>query len=1101
MQDSPESLRLDFIERLRCDLLGPDKEDEVLSDKPTARYLTGILFAQGAEIPSEENEEFGVGDDDAALGSTSGDSVSLTQTKRPASMGFSFSIASSGKPTILAEISAGCYKRRWLKKEDATEEEAPEAEEAEEAEEAGTEAEGVPSETEDEGAGVADSEDDAEETGELTDEMGDRKDLRWERQQFSLVLPPIEVGTGGPQTISLESQGMPGMELYLQSSIVPDGIALTAVLINTHHEELEDWALNEENAFFQVELKIRPGEETKLIPRPVRTAISSDDPADDESGDLIYRNIEEYAVGHTCSASWELSDEGTPLEVSTEWLPQETVPAVSPEGDPVFEQLRTVGELEPLSASWIAQAGDQELIEGLQLLPDCYEKWAKARTAEFDELPDKYKGAAKRHKRLWDEAIERMRSSIGFLQVDEDARSAFKFANEAMARQFGWGFEGANLAWRPFQLGFQLLVLKSLLDREDDHRSVMDLLWFPTGGGKTEAYLALFAAVIFYRRLHSKSENGDPDQGAGVAVIMRYTLRLLTTQQFERATRLICACDAIRRRDRERLGQTQISIGMWVGMRSTANRVKDARSDQDKRSQVIKKCPCCGERLVWPDEPDTYKAQCENTEGGCDLAGNHLPLWTVDDDIYRELPSLLVGTIDKFAQIARNSKTGKFFGKGVNHPPPDLILQDELHLITGPLGTIAAVYEMAIHLLCKSEGFAPKIIGSTATIKRARQQVHDLFNREVYQFPAPGLDADNSCFSVRDDSKPGRLYVGVTTAGRSRSFTLQAVSASLLQGSVSEGIPEERRDDYWTLIAYFNSLRDLGGAHVLMIDHVRDTMQAYASRREEGVREIDAPQEISSNLSQREIGEVLKSLENTYESGNFINAALATNMISVGMDISRLALMVVHGQPKTISEYIQVTSRVGRAKVPGLVVGVFNNNNARDHSHYETFRTWHSTLYRDVEATSVTPFSPRAQDKALHGVLVAIVRQLVAGMKEDNQPKLGPSERSQCAEFLDNIVQYATSVDPIDGPSVARKLESLLDHWEARDHIVRYWNDRDINNNPALMMSAEAYAALAAIGQERRDIWPTLNSMRDVEASVEFRLRDFYKVEGKENAE
>ena len=154
-----------------------------------------------------------------------------------------------------------------------------------------------------------------------------------------------------------------------------------------------------------------------------------------------------------------------------------------------------------------------------------------------------------------------------------------------------------------------------------------------------------------------------------------------------------------------------------------------------------------------------------------------------------------------------------------------------------------------------------------------------------------------------------------------------------------------------------------------------------------------------------------------------------------------------------------------------------------------------------VEATSVTPFSARAQDKALHGVLVAIVRQLIAGMKDDKQPKLGASERRQCAGILDNIIQYATELDPVDGPSVARKLETLLDHWEARDYIVRYWNDRDIIKNPALMMSAEAYAALAAIGQERRDVWPTLNSMRDVEASVDFRLRDFYKAEGIENAE
>lgn len=1044
---SPTDIRRVFVERLHVDLVGPASADEVLIDRPSDRYLTAILYPQQSRIPDEEDESLGVGDDEPFSGSDTTGAVPLTSCIRPASMGLSFCVSSDGAPAIIVpRITAGTYRCRYVSEDGET----------------------------------------------LVEEKGHTADRRWQREGHNVTLPPITVDTRGPTTIPLGDHGLPGLQLYLQTAPTEEGTAVTAVLINSNRDT-DDRTKNEENSFFQVRLDVGPGEGTRLLERPVQTSIASEDPEDDESGALIYRDVREYAVGHTCAAGWDPAD-GDPSRVTTTWIPERSVPAMSHDGHPVFGSLRGHSDYAPLSAQWIAEAATADLVAGLRLLPHAYGVWVKEKGSEIPALPPEFRATAERHRRLWKVAGDRMAESIAFVEKNEDARRAFQLANAAMAKQKQW-LDGSNLIWRPFQLGYQLLVLKSLLRRDDEHRSVMDLLWFPTGGGKTEAYLALMAACFFHRRLHALREGGDADRGGGVGVLMRYTLRLLTAQQFERAARLVCACESIRRRDPGRLGAVPISVGLWIGSSATSNTVRDARQDTSHSSRQVRRCPCCDERLDWPANASRYECRCPNTDGDCELADPRtpLPIWTVDEDIYRELPSLLIGTIDKFAQIVRKPETGRFFGAVTSYPSPDLILQDELHLITGPLGTIAGLYEVAVDELCRRNGGAPKVIGSTATIKRAGRQVKALFDRGVYQFPPPGLTADDSCFAVRDDSKPGRLYLGVTTAGRSPKFTLQAVSASLLQSPLSALVPDEERDDYWTLVTYFNSLRELGGAHVMMLDDVPKSIGDYANRRGEQARSLEQPGELSSNLAQARIPDILKELGQRYGEDGVHDVILATTMISVGMDIPRLALMVVVGQPKTTSEYIQATSRVGRDRVPGLVVGVYNASKARDRSHYETFSTWHGTLYRDVEATSVTPFASRAQDKALHAVLVALVRHTVAEMTAD--PELTAARRAMLVPAIEAIVARAGRIDPAEEASVARKLDSLLDHWENRGALSQYWNDYKHRKRPPLMMSAEAHAALRAVGINRLDIWPTLNSMRDVEPSTVFRLVEALKVE------
>ena len=442
---------------------------------------------------------------------------------------------------------------------------------------------------------------------------------------------------------------------------------------------------------------------------------------------------------------------------------------------------------------------------------------------------------------------------------------------------------------------------------------------------------------------------------------MRYTLRLLTTQQFERAAAVIAACETIRR---ERVGDPggPCSPGTVGREQRDPNLLDDARLALAQEgggptpAQLVR-CPACGEDLDWmPEERQiSIQPRCPNT--GCTLGGvgDRLPIYTVDDDLFAHKPTLVIATIDKIAQIVRWEAISDFFSISPRGDtllsPPDLIIQDELHLISGPLGTVAGLYEMAIDRLFTRDGHRPKIIGSTATIRRADEQVRALFDRSTCQFPPPGINAGDSGFAVIDIDKPdqkytatpGRCYAGVTTAGRSAKFILQAVAASLLQSASLIEDPVAR-DNYWTLVTYFNSLRELGGAVVLMHDDVRDSITNTARLFGEPARNVENVKELTSRRTQEEIRDMLVEMRLGADSVAALDAVLATNMVSVGVDIARLGIMLVHGQPKSTSEYIQATSRVGRGEVPGLIVSVLNNAKARDRSHYETFGTWHDTF-------------------------------------------------------------------------------------------------------------------------------------------------------------
>jgi ATP-dependent helicase YprA (DUF1998 family) len=584
-----------------------------------------------------------------------------------------------------------------------------------------------------------------------------------------------------------------------------------------------------------------------------------------------------------------------------------------------------------------------------------------------------------------------------------------------------------------------------------------------------------------------------------VAAIMRYTLRLLTTQQFARSTAMILACEAMRTGrieapHRDRLANcAPFSAGLWVGGDATPNRLSIAWASLQGSKEVasprqLANCPACHSAIAWNQASVESPVIASCTTADCSLHGA-LPVWTVDDDVYRARPTLVVGTVDKFAQIVRKPETNSLFGIGAG-APPDLVIQDELHLISGPLGTVAGTYEAAFDLLFSSGGAMPKVIGSTATIRRASEQVRDLFDRTACQFPPPAIDHDDSGFAVHNPASTGRRYIGVSTAGRSAKFALQAVAASLLQSAAAAFATPKSQDPYWTLVGYFNSLRELGGALVLMQDDVTDSIRLYAKARVEAPRPMKNVDELTSRRTQDEILKMLDTLAIRVGQAGALDTVLATNMVSVGVDIPRLGLMLVNGQPKTIAEYIQSTSRVGRGEVSGLVVTVLNNAKARDRSHFETFTGWHQTLYRDVEATSVTPFASRARDRALHAALVAAVRHLVPGMLA--RPGFSDTALTKAEDLIDLIVERAKRIDP-EEKDVRPELELRLARWSARAPAY-YW--QDYKDSQSLLQSAERAAWKKALGRQAGAAWPTLNSMRSVEAGTPFRMAPVLRPKG-----
>lgn len=1105
-------IRTTLVDALRLDLVGPDPDEplhaahatETLPTAPSTWYLTGFLVPfQAAEPDDTATEQMdmlrpkaGV-DDDAAP-----EKASARKVPFPSSLGISL-LVPAGVETLNVDIAWGDYSP--LPRPNNTE--------------AGPQS--------------------------------------WQRRPGSASLT-VQLDERAPQPI----QGSGGLAVQVATRavlpgadeshpLVPAGTRAVSVFVVNQRPAAPD--VGRDAAFvFQVRLAIW-GDEPFVARPDLRGHAGSE--RDDRVAELQYRDVFEYAVGHGVATVADIGPDGSCRSVRTQWIPTADVERVEP--CPVKGVVLGMEALAALGDGAAARAA-------LGALGAEYATWIlDQRRTKLDTEPRRLLATDLLDRA--EDARRRIEAGIELLD-DPNVLKAFTLANAAMAaagRQRAGIQKGIAPAmaeaptWRPFQLAFLLLNLRGIVDPTHDERKTVDLLFFPTGGGKTEAYLGLAAFTLIWRRMANPGI-----ASAGVSVLMRYTLRLLTFDQLGRAAALICALELERAKDKALLGEWPFEIGLWVGKAATPNRMgsKDDRSQDAAKYKVeafqqgkgpspipLETCPWCGtlfkpfsfQLLPTANYPTDLRLVCANR--ACPFTGaKSLPILTVDEPIYRRLPCFLVATVDKFAQLPWVGESGKLLGKAERHDPagfygptetgqgsplpggsllpPDLVIQDELHLISGPLGTVVGLYETAIDALSTRHlgevEVRPKIIASTATVRRAERQIQALFGRSsVEVFPPPGPNRKHSFFAetVSVDTRNGRRYVGVAAQGRSLKvvflrtlLALMGASQTAWEQAGGRRAKDNPADPYMSVVAYFNSLRELGGSRRIVEDEVASRLVGYGLRRREGEttgpfrnRRIGQPVELTSRESTSKVANTKQRLELPFHDDDHVDVALATNMISVGLDITRLGLMVVAGQPKMSSEYIQATSRVGRdPERPGLVVTLMNVHRPRDRSHYERFAAFHASFYRSVEATSVTPFSPRAIDRGIAGVAVSLARHGSRNMTASANALQMRIERGRVHFVADAIAARAAGHDRDLTPSEAEELRQsvrgrvgdLLDDWEKVAN--RKNNTRAGLRYQKFEPGDEAYLLrdplapdLATVSPEERR-FKANRSMRDVELSV-----------------
>ncbi|MFI8439114.1 helicase-related protein [Streptomyces rochei] len=1049
---------------LRRELFGPGEEaapqdrDEVLAqDAPIDRYLTGVLYPRASRERRAENAAEQDGPDaapvlarDDAEESAAAQETGVSGDRRPSSMGLTFAVDPGTSAEIVISTRAAVYEP--------------------------TDADGNP---------VPARRAEARTVAEQRE--------RWRRKELQLPEQTVDVTVASPGELIELVPDKVGLHVIVRRPDPVSGtVTVTVTLIN--RQKVGERDLQDAFALFQCGLVVWAADgSSAFVERPA--PVSAHDP-EIATSRLLHRHAPTFAVGHGCAAAWDW----VPSPIGMTDTRKAAVPEVRSEFVPSVEVLLTDSNPEidssSLSMLGLAEKPDAEVLSALEALATGYEDWIARKSSEADALAGSpHEQSARDQVDACREALGRIREGIELLRDKPDLMRAFRLANRAMADQrarSAWVKGGrvgspdpAAGRWRPFQIAFLLLCMAGIDDPGHDDRKISDLLWFPTGGGKTEAYLGLIALTSFLRRIRKGA------RGGGVTVLMRYTLRLLTLQQFERAAILLCAMEHMRRHTPE-LGDEPFSVGMWVGRSATPNtlaeaagRLDELRADLDKRLATenpvqLHACPWCGTRLDARDyevDEDAKRMHVRCPGADCDFAGG-LPVHLIDEAVYDARPTLVIATVDKFASMPWRPATSALFNRDDptdGTPPPELIVQDELHLISGPLGTLTGLYETAVDALAER----PKVIASTATIRRAADQGRHLFAREVRQFPPAGLDSRDSWFAVETprEEKASRRYVGLLAPGTSQSTLLIRTYATLLHRALHADTDDKVRDAYWSLIGYFNSLRLLSAAELQVHDDVVAYLELLADREGVAVRSVANYSELTSRIDASEIPTRLKGIEKRLPDEDTVDVLLATNMIAVGVDVDRLGLMAVMGQPQTTAEYIQATSRVGRSR-PGLVAVMLNSARARDRSHYENFQHYHSALYREVESTSVTPFSARARGRGLHAVIVALARVLIpAARPNEGAGRVESYEHILRKDIRDLLLDRVHAVTPSEAEAVEQGFDEFVDWWcrEADIHGALLFEPKRGNRAPSILKSYDDES-------EDREAWPTLWSLRDVDA-------------------
>ena len=946
---------------------------------------------------------------------------------------------------------------------------------------------------------------------------------------------------------SVESNKSMGLnlkiEVYSRPYKTETDRLLTVCLIN---RENAGGSINEKCLFqshFRVKV-VSPDGTGNILPYPSVTAGIPD--SEEQSIALLYRNYETFGIGHGCAADWQVDPiANRATQISAEALPEFETPSITPDvhkedGRPVEVSMAALAGLVP------GDDGFTAVSEVVHL----YEEWVKGKEQEMPSLPERHIDAASRHLDECRRCIRRMRLGLEYLRKDSNARKAFTLANHAVllqqictqgevrkasydGRQQRITFSSEHRdprcietpsgrgSWRAFQIAFLLMAAHSAAEGNAPDRNAVELIWFPTGGGKTEAYLGLAAFSIFMRRL------ADPDD-EGVHVLMRYTLRLLTAQQFQRACGLICAMESLRRQNPQQLGINSFSIGIWLGSATSPNRRRDALRKLRTLKQspryaenpfILTTCPWCRAQ-IGPIEYSGKRPKHLPTVLGYETYSNSvvfkcsdkmncefktgLPIYVIDEDIYDNRPDLVIGTVDKFAMLSWRPEARALFGIGSDgnqeYSPPGLIIQDELHLISGPLGSMVGLYETLIEELCTDRRndppILPKIVSSTATIRRYADQIKALYARdEVVLFPPPGLDASDSFFARfarRDDGslEHGRKYLGVHAPGLGSMQTVQVRTfCSVLQTPVDMDL--EGQDPWWTLVVFFNSLRELGTTLSLFQSDIQDYMRVLGNRtgrQYSTLRRLRLIRELTGRLRSSEVPKAISELEisrTSVAANSTVDVCLASNIIEVGIDIDRLSLMAVVGQPKTTSQYIQVTGRIGRRwwDRPGLVITLYGTSKPRDRSHFEQFRTYHSQLYAQVEPTSVTPFSPPVLDRALHAIMVAYVRQR-GDQNQSHSPYPYPEELIESIRGV--IGRRISRVEKDEIANFEEVFDKRQEEWNRWKRTQ--WGTFGRSNQNSLLRQSGAYVA----SDQRLLSWSTPTSVRNVDAECESEITSLY---------
>ncbi|KAA3596707.1 MAG: helicase [Calditrichaeota bacterium] len=894
--------------------------------------------------------------------------------------------------------------------------------------------------------------------------------------------------------------------------------------------------------FFQSKIKI---ESSNIVPyKNYREEFPFDEEA--EKLNFIYREIKNYGVGHNCSITWNGDN---PKEIESTFLPTIDIPDTKNDLEHLKDsRLDKILMIKNLS---IFGFDKNETIQELRYFVSKYEDWINEQSIQKEKLESSDKETASVIIGKQKENLHRLESNIELLEKNEEAFQTFQLSNLAMFIQLfisndkdfakeekdlidlkeeveyddlnyflNFNFEAKSESkepkYRPFQLAFLLLNIDGIVNKESKSRKeIVDLIWFPTGGGKTEAYFAVTAFTIIWRRLTNETKFD------GISVIMRYTLRLLTAQQFERASRLIAVLDFLRQQEefKKILKDKQISIGLWIGQSSTPNTLKVAFKSIDeidkeckptgnprsKNKFQISSCPWCGTKIIskisngnWDSgfrkRRKTLKICCLN--GKCPFK-NEIPVNVVDELLYETPPTLLFGTVDKFAQLAWQEGPLSFFGK----LPPDLIIQDELHLLSGPLGSITGIFESVIEILCMKNGIAPKVIASTATTRNTNEQVGKLYgNRTVNIFPPTGINYNDSFFAKESQEQGKRRYFGFLPTGKTALITQLQILSHLLVARLenySENVSDmENVNNYWTIVSYYNSLKDVGKTYNKVGDEIKTGTSQLQIRLKSILKEnfyfnysglINRTKELTSRIESEKIKSTLKELEENFTQekfstdkvylNNVIDLVLATNMISVGIDINRLNIMLMNGMPKNVAEYIQASSRVGR-KTFGLVVTLLDANRPREKSYFEHFQPFHRAFYKSVEPLSVTPFTENTISKMLSSLLVSFVRQYYPELNGEDQAKDFTKEKIiPLVDFLK--IRFASDEEELK--FFINEINRVADDWISKTKT----EIADLKKYKELLKEPDSKTK-----ENKNNDWVTMNSMREIDTNTFIRIKE-----------